>query len=182
MTDPYVLFDEARKQGSNPFRLEPVITDTEIWGEVMTDLPELNQHLDEKVYQAISEIRNKYSRKIGVVIKGDRGTGKSHVIHRIRKTIERESMCVFAYIPPFDNPSRINSHVRLYLAKSFSHPDIHGVTQWQKLVVSVLKTLVGTEFENKYSPYLERCNQPEELRKYILETISKDSKKLIDFF
>jgi hypothetical protein len=179
MTDPYTLFAEARKQGPNPFRLKPIVSADEVWGDVITDLPGLNQHVDKKIYQAISEVRQKYSDKIGIAIQGDRGTGKSHVIHRIWKTIEREGGAVFAYIPPFTNPNRIDSHVRFYLAQSFDHKDVRAVTQWQRIAIALISTIKGTEFEQQYHPYLERCEQPEELRKYILE-IHKDT--LLQFF
>jgi hypothetical protein len=180
MTDPYTLFAEAREQGPNPFRLKPIVSADEVWGDVITDLTELNQHVDQKIYQAISEVRQKYSDKIGIAIKGDRGTGKSHVIHRIWKTIERDGGSVFAYIPPFTNPSRIDSHVRLYLAQSFSHTDVRGVTQWQRLAAAMISTLKGTEFEEQYQPYIERCENPEELRQYIRQTQNKDT--LFQFF
>jgi Cdc6-like AAA superfamily ATPase len=179
MTDSYILFEEARKQGSNPFRLKPIVSADEVWGDVISDLPDLNQHVDKKIYQAISEVRQKYSDKIGIAVKGDRGTGKSHVIHRIWKTIESDGGAVFAYIPPFANPNRIDSHVRLYLAQSFSHTDVRKVTQWQRLAAAMISTLNKTEFAEQYQPYLERCEQPDELRKYILE-IHKDT--VIDFF
>ncbi|MFM7371361.1 MAG: hypothetical protein ACKO2Z_26925, partial [Sphaerospermopsis kisseleviana] len=65
----------------NPFSLTPVVSDTEVWGEVITNLPGLNQHIDERIFDAITEVRKKYSPKIGIAIKGDRGTGKSHIIH-----------------------------------------------------------------------------------------------------
>lgn len=180
MTAPYILFEEARKQGPNPFRLKPIVSADEVWGDVVTDLPDLNQHVDQKIYQAISEVRQKYSDKIGIAVKGDRGTGKSHVIHRIWKTIERDGGAVFAYIPPFTNPSRIDSHVRLYLAQSFNHKDAVGITQWQRLAAAMITTLRGTEFEEQYQPYIKKCGQPEELRKYILQTQNKDT--LFDFF
>ena len=177
---PYALFEEARKQGPNPFRLEPVIADKEVWGEIITNLPSLNQHIDKKISQAISEVRDKYSSKIGIAIKGDRGTGKSHVIHRIWKTIEQEGKCVFAYIPPFSNASRINSHVRFYLSHSFNHQDIQGITQWQRLATAAITTLRGTKFEVKYRPYLERCTHPDELRNYIIQNQSKN--RIVYFF
>lgn len=179
MTDPYILFEEARQQGPNPFRLKPIVSADEVWGDVITDLPDLNRHVDQKIYQAISEVRQKYSDKIGIAVKGDRGTGKSHVIHRIWKTIESDGGAVFAYIPPFTNPNRIDAHVRLYLAQSFSHADVRKVTQWQRLAAAIIYTLKETEFAEQYQPYLEKCDQPDELRKYILET-HKDT--VIKFF
>lgn len=153
-TDLYALFEKARKQSSNPFKLKPVITADEVWGEVITNLPSLNQHIDERIFDAIFEVRQKYSNKIGIAIKGDRGTGKSHVIHRIWKKIAQEGGSVFAYIGPCANPKRINSHVRFYLADSFNHQDTQEVTQWQKLAAAAIKTLKGTEVEDKYHLYI----------------------------
>ena len=84
MTDPYVLFEEARKRSPNPFRQKTVVADTEIWGQVMSDLSSLNQHIDLAIEQAISDVKQEFSNQLGIAIKGDRGTGKSHVIHRIK--------------------------------------------------------------------------------------------------
>ncbi|MFN5953470.1 MAG: hypothetical protein ACK6A9_21190 [Dolichospermum sp.] len=179
-TDKYALFDKARKESANPFRLKSVITANEVWGDVITDLPELNQHIDERIFDAISEVRKKYSSKIGIAIKGDRGTGKSHVIYRVWRKITQEGGSVFAYIGPCANPQRINSHVRLYLSESFTHQDSLGITQWQKLAAAAINTLKGTEFEDKYRPYIEKCNSPNELRKYIVASHNKTT--LLGFF
>ncbi|MGL5065049.1 MAG: hypothetical protein ACRC62_34200 [Microcoleus sp.] len=174
MQDPYTLFEEARQQQPNPFKLKTVVSAQEVWGEVVTDLADLNQRVDQTIYRAISEVRQRYSDKIGIAIRGDRGTGKSHTIHRIWKTIERDGGAVFAYIPPFTNASRIDSHVRFHLSLSFNHQDVRGVTQWQQLAASMIATLQGTEFEEKYQPYLEKCNHPEQLRKYLIQNLNKD--------
>ena len=143
-TDKYALLDKARKESVNPFGLESVISANEVWGDVITDLPGLNQHIDERIFDAISEVRKKYSSKIGIAIKGDRGTGKSHIIHRVWKKITQEGGSVFAYIGPCANPKRINSHVRFYLADSFTHQDSQGITQWQKLAAAAINTLKGS--------------------------------------
>lgn len=175
MSDIYKLFAEAREQGPNPFRLETVISDREVWGEVLTDIPNLNRDIDETIYQAISEVSQHDSSKIGIAIKGDRGTGKSHAIHRLWKNIEGEGGAVFAYIPPTINPRLINSHVRFYLCESFKHQDRHGASQWQKLSTAVIATLKETEFEQEYQEYLELVDRPEKLRKYIKKKIAKDN-------
>ena len=172
-TDIYALFEQARQKSVNPFSLIPVISENEVWGDVITDLPGLNQHIDERIFDAIAEVRQKYSPKIGIAIKGDRGTGKSHIIHRLWKKITQEGGSVFAYIGPYANPKRINSHVRFYLADSFTHQDSQGITQWQKLAAAAINTLKGSEFEDKYRSYIEKCNSPDKLRKYIVASQSK---------
>jgi hypothetical protein len=86
--DPFVSFNHARKNTPNPFGLESVIQDSQVWGDVMADLSTLNQHIDEEVYRSISEIRQGYSRQVGITFQGERGVGKSHVIHRIRKKLK----------------------------------------------------------------------------------------------
>ena len=179
-TDKYALLDKARKESTNPFRLRSVITANEVWGDVITDLTGLNQHIDERIFDAISEVRKKHSSKIGIAVKGDRGTGKSHIIHRVWKKITQEGGSVFAYIGPYANPKRINSHVRLYLADSFTYQDSQGVTQWQKLAAAAINTLKGTEFEDKYYSYIEKCHSPNELRKYIVASQNKTT--LLGFF
>ncbi len=179
-TDKYALFDKARQESANPFRLKSVISANEVWGDVITDLPGLNQHIDERIFDAITEVRKKYSSKIGIAIKGDRGTGKSHVIYRVWRKITQEGDSVFAYISPCTNPKRINSHVRFYLSDSFTYQDSQGITQWQKLAAAAINTLKGTEFEDKYRSYIERCHSPNELRKYIVASQNKTT--LLGFF
>lgn len=171
--DPYALFSVARQNSPNPFSLEHVISANEVWGEVMADLPDLNQHIDQKINQAIVEVRKKFSKKIGITITGDRGTGKSHVIHRIWKNIESQGDAFFSYLPPCPNPNRIDSHVRLNLCTDFARQDAHGVTQWQKFAGAVISTLKGTEFEADYQEYINQCDQPSKLRKLILDNIGK---------
>jgi Cdc6-like AAA superfamily ATPase len=179
-TDKYALFDKARQESENPFRLKSVISANEVWGDVITDLPGLNQHIDERIFDAITEVRKKYSSKIGIAIKGDRGTGKSHVIYRVWRKITQEGDSVFAYISPCTNPKRINSHVRFYLSDSFTYQDSQGITQWQKLAAAAINTLKGTEFEDKYRSYIEKCHSPNELRKYIVASQNKTT--LLGFF
>lgn len=167
------LFIHARQSSPNPFSLESVISSDEVWGDVIADLQTLNQHVDQTVLSAISEVRQKLSKKVGVAIKGDRGTGKSHVIHRIWKTIEHEGHAFFSYIPPCKNPSRIDSHVRVSLCQDFNRPDSEGLTQWQKLAAAIIYTLKESDYEQEYQEYLARCHDPEQLRKYILASIPK---------
>lgn len=178
--DSYTLFEAARRNSPNPFSLEPVISSEQVWGEVMADLPDLNQHIDQKIQQAIVEVRQKFSKKIGITIEGDRGTGKSHVIHRIWKKIEQESEAFFSYLPPCKNPSRIDSHVRRNLCIDFARQDKYGVTQWQRFAAAIISTLKGTEFEAEYQEYIDRCDQPEQVRKLIVDRVEKSN--LASFF
>ncbi|MDY6897852.1 MAG: hypothetical protein SWZ49_07195 [Cyanobacteriota bacterium] len=176
-TYPYPLFEQARKNCPNPFNLQKIISATEVWGEVMTNLPNLNSHIDEQIFRAVFEIRRNYSHQIGIAIKGDRGTGKSHVIHRVWKKIAQDGDAVFAYMGPGNNPQRLNSHVLSQLANSFKRRDVQGVTQWEKLAVSTINRLKGTRFEQQYRPYIEKCNSPKELQKYIRTNVAKENRK-----
>jgi hypothetical protein len=175
--DPIVLFEEARRRTPNPFSLEPVIAAEEVWGEVMTNLPNLNQHIDQQVRQAIDEVRQKISSKVGVTIQGNIGTGKSHAIRRIWKEIEREGIAVFSYIPPCDLPNQIDSHVRLNLCLDFARPDSNGVTQWQKLATIAVASLKGTEYEDQFQDYIAQCNHPARLRAHILSNVPRNQRE-----
>ena len=180
MTNPYTLFAEARQRGPNPFTQEKVISAQEVWGEVLTNISHLNQHIDREIHRAIADVRQKYSSKIGMAIKGERGTGKSHAIHRLWKQISRERGAVFAYIPPCSNPRRIDGHVRLYLSLSFSHQDDQKVTQWQRLAAALFATLKDTEFASQYQEYLDVTREPEKLRKLIQQKVKRQN--WLDFF
>jgi hypothetical protein len=178
--EPYALFEEARKEGPNPFVKDRVIAAEEVWGEIISDLPSFNYHIDQKINQAIVEIRQKYINKVGIAVKGERGTGKSHSIRRIWKKIEKEGGALFSYISPCSNPKSIDAHVRFHLVESFTHEDSESVTQWQRFAATLILTLKNTDYEETYQEYIERCNQPNELRKHIKKTIN--SSNLVDFF
>jgi hypothetical protein len=181
--DIYALFETARQQGPNPFSKEKAISAYEVWHEVMTNLSSLNEHIDRDIEKAIDEIRKKYSSKIGLAIKGDRGRGKSHTIHRIWKKIAKEGGVIFAYIPPCDTPERMVSHVRLYLHESLLNPDLEGITQWQKLAAAAIATLKGTEYEEEYQEYLDLCDRPDQLRQHIIATKGKKlDRTFLEFF
>ncbi|MGB3236836.1 MAG: hypothetical protein WBB29_00980, partial [Geitlerinemataceae cyanobacterium] len=181
--DLYALFETARQQGPNPFNKEKAISAYEVWHEVMTNLSSLNGHIDREIERAIDDIRKKYSSKIGLAIKGDRGRGKSHTIHRIWKKIAKEGGSIFAYIPPCDTAERMVSHVRLYLHESLLKPDVDGVTQWQKLAAAAIFTLKGTEYEEEYQEYVDRCDRPNELKQHIIATKGRKlNRSFLDFF
>jgi hypothetical protein len=180
MKDPYALFEEARQQGPNPFTKNIVIASEEVWGEIISDLPSMNQHVEQGVNQVIAEIRQKYLSKIGIAVKGEKGSGKSHSIRRIWKKIEREGDALFSYISPCSNPKMIDAHVRFHLVESFTHQDSHKVTQWQRFAATLISSLKNTEYEESYQEYIEKCDQPNELKKYIQKTVSTSN--LVDLF
>ncbi len=76
--------------------------------------------------------------------------------------------------------SQTNLHVRFNLSLSLNQKDVRGVTQWQRLAAAMISTLIGTEFEEKYHFYIEKCNHPDELRKFIIQTQGKE--QLCQFF
>lgn len=180
ITDPSALFEEARQQGPNPFRKDLVIAAEEVWGEIISDLPTINQHIERHVDQVIAEVRQKYLSKVGIAIKGEKGTGKSHSIRRIWKKIERENGALFSYISPCSNPKIIDAHVRFHLVESLTHQDSHKVTQWQRFAATLISSLKGTDYEEQYEDYIALCDQPNELKKHIQKTVSTPS--LLDTF
>jgi hypothetical protein len=169
--DPYVLFQKARENSPNPFQLESVIAAEEVWGKVMTNLPSLNEHIDQKIRQAIKQVSDKDSSKVGIAIKGDLGTGKSHAIHRIWRNIQASGDALFSYIPPCSDPESVDMHVRYNLCADLQKKDDKGITQWQKLATSIIGSLAGTDYAVTHKELIDRAHSPEELRKYISTTI-----------
>jgi hypothetical protein len=180
ITDPYALFEVARQQGPNPFKKDLVIAAEEVWGEIISDLPIINQHIEQRIDQAIVEVRQKYLSKIGIVVKGEKGTGKSHSIRRVWKKIERESGALFSYISPCPNPKIIDAHVRFHLVESFTHQDAYKVTQWQRFAAILISSLKGTDYEEQYEDYIALSDRPNELKKHIHKTVGASS--LVDSF
>ena len=170
--DPYLLFQNARKNSPNPFQLESVIAAEEVWGKVMTNLPSLNEHIDQKISQAIKQVSHKDSSKVGIAIKGDLGTGKSHAIHRIWRNIQSSGDALFSYIPPCSDPESVDMHVRYNLCADLQKKDDKGIMQWQKLAASIIGSLAETEYGVTHKELIDRAHSPEELRKYISTTVA----------
>lgn len=92
---------------SNPFLRDRVDTP---WQESFQDVPEINHTAFEAIQNSIRAVcRSNQSR--GIVLHGEPGSGKTHLLQRLRFFTQREPRTWFIYLPPFPAPDRFWRHL-----------------------------------------------------------------------
>jgi len=77
-------------KSENPFDRPLVVRSHDVWEQSFPDVPSINAHASNAVFQAIEQIRAGQLSVIGITLKAERGLGKSHLISRIRRHLKVE--------------------------------------------------------------------------------------------
>ncbi|BDI16456.1 hypothetical protein ANSO36C_22580 [Nostoc cf. commune SO-36] len=133
---------------NNPFQGRLVVRSHNVWGQSFPDVPSLNSHASDAVYEAIEKVRNRKRQVIGITIKAERGLGKSHLISRIRHKLQIDGSALFVYMSQCDDLNRIKTAFLSTLANSLKQVGSASVSQWQELATA----LVNEAFKKKYTP------------------------------
>jgi hypothetical protein len=161
MSEIFIQFQEACEKVANPFEIKPIITGSDIWNDIPIEISSFHEDEAKLIYKQIRQIPQ--IEKVGILLSGDGGSGKSHLLRRVREFLEQEHSGLFAYIPPVTEPSRPDYHVRFHIIESFEQQNADGFSQWERLAANLIKTLK----DQTYKEYQSRANQPAVLRKYI---------------
>jgi hypothetical protein len=76
----------AAIQSHNPFSNAGIVKEQDVWGKGFPDVPTLNAHASDTVFQAIEQVRTSQSSQdkvTSIAITAEPGVGKSHIISRI---------------------------------------------------------------------------------------------------
>lgn len=141
----------AAIQSHNPFDKPAIVKDPDVWGEGFPDVPTLNAHASDAVFQAIERVRTSQSSQDKVtsfVITAQQGVGKSHIISRIRHRLEREGGGVFVYasVDKYGDLNLIKSQFQKTLAESLKHLGSQGVMQWQEVATAMVNSVTKKQF------------------------------------
>ncbi|PZO12026.1 MAG: hypothetical protein DCF25_18395 [Leptolyngbya foveolarum] len=164
---------------NNPFEKPPVVRAQNIWGESFPDVPSINAKASDTLFEAASQVREADSsleKVTSIVFLADKGTGKSHVLKRIRRRLQAASEGVFIYASAdkYGNPSLINLLFQQSIAESLEQR-CGGVTQWQEIAALMVaeavrinnpgaKTLAAKDLVAKFDKlYLSRYKQEKDL-------------------
>ncbi|MGA9381667.1 MAG: hypothetical protein WBV73_23135, partial [Phormidium sp.] len=152
MTNSHSSISDLKKaiESQNPFDRSLIVRSHDVWEQSFPDVPSINSHASDAVFQAIGQIRAGQRSVIGITIKAEKGLGKSHLISRIRSRLLIEGDCFFAYMSEVDygDLNRINSNFLNTLTSSLKQPGNQGVMQWQELATA----LVNEATNKDYSP------------------------------
>ena len=95
----------------NPFDRSPVVRTHDVWEQKFPDVPSINGHISDAIFQGIDQIREGQRSVLGVTITAEKGLGKSHLISRLRRRFKEDGTAFFVYMSETDysDLDRINS-------------------------------------------------------------------------
>ena len=132
----------AAIQSHNPFSNAGIVKEQDVWGKGFPDVPSLNAHASDTVFQAIEQVRTSQSTQdkvTSIAITAEPGVGKSHIISRIRHRLGREGGALFVYasLDNYKDLNLINYKLQQTLAESLLHTGSQEVMQWQEVATAI---------------------------------------------
>ena len=124
-------------EAHNPFAQPPYVGSSEVWGKEFPDITSLNAHASDAVFSAIKQIRAGQYQRTSIAITAEAGTGKTHLISRIRHRLQAEGGALFIYANQFGDLNLIKQGFARTLADSLNKIGSEGVTQWQELAATI---------------------------------------------
>ena len=129
----------------NPFDRSLIVRSSDIWKPNFPDVPSINAHASDGVFQGIEQISARYRTVIGLTIKAEKGLGKSHLMSRIRRRLLDEGGSFFVYMSDVDygNLNRVHANFLNTLSLSLKQIGNAGVMQWQELATALINEALG---------------------------------------
>jgi hypothetical protein len=121
----------------NPFTKPPFVTAEAVWQKGFTDIARFNAHASDAVFQALSDINNSLYSSASILITAQDGTGKSHIISRIRHRLQEGGDGFFILANKFSDLNQIKPGFQRLLADSLFQIGFGEVKQWQKLATDM---------------------------------------------
>ncbi len=140
MSSPENIDDTIKN--SNPFSIK-FVDQHHIWGESFPDVPEINAHISDAVFNAIDQVSKNELPSIGIIISGEKGLGKTQIISRIRHRLQAEGRAFFVYMGNYGDLDYIKSEFLQTLTSSLKRIGVEGVMQWQELAANMFFTAKG---------------------------------------
>jgi hypothetical protein len=129
-------------QNNNPFSKAGIVKEQDVWGKGFPDVPTLNAHASDAVFQAIEQVctsESSQDKVTSIAFTAQQGVGKSHIISRIRHRLEDKSNASFIYasVNNYADLNLIKYQFQQTLADSLSRTDNQGVMQWQEIAAAM---------------------------------------------
>ncbi|HEX8409592.1 MAG TPA: ATP-binding protein [Thermoanaerobaculia bacterium] len=129
-----------RRTLRNPFLQNRVDT---AWDarSIASDVPAINDDAFQHVLRTIAEVRSS-RQSHGLLLYGEPGSGKTHLLNRVRRWIQQDEHAWFVYILPITAPDRVYRDILQATAGDITRgaPDTHGITQ---LAVAVARLFMS---------------------------------------
>lgn len=157
-------------QNKNPFAGHIVVRSSQVWGKSFPDVPSINAHASNAVFDAVEKVGKGERETVGITITAEKGVGKTHIISRIRHHLQTKDNAFFIYMGKYDNLNQIKYEFLQTVASSLRAHGSQKVMQWQEIAAA----LINEVREWNYTPqqYINGI-YPKWLKKYSTNFIDK---------
>ena len=116
-----------------------MVRSQQIWGKSFPDVPSINAHASNAIFQAVAQVRQGQRQTVGITITGEKGLGKSQIISRIRHGLQADGSALFVCMGKYDNLNQIKYQFLQNVASSLrASGSYQGVMQWQELAAALI--------------------------------------------
>ena len=132
----------AAIQNHNPFSKAGIVKEQDIWGKGFPDLPTLNAHASDAIFQAVEKVKTSQSSQekvTSLVLTASMGVGKSHILNRTRQRLESNGNALFVYasVNNYTDLNFIKYQFQQTLVNSLSRISSQGVMQCQEIAAAM---------------------------------------------
>ncbi|MCC5610642.1 ATP-binding protein [Nostoc sp. CHAB 5834] len=132
----------AAIRSHNPFINAGIVKEQDVWGKGFPDVPTLNAHASNAVFQAIDLVRTSQSTQekvTSIAITAQQGVGKTHILSRIRHQLKANGTALFVYagVNNYTDLNLVKYQFQQTLADSLSNTGSQGVMQWQEVAAAM---------------------------------------------
>ncbi len=150
-------------QQYNPFAGHTVVRNSQVWGKSLPDVPSINAHISDTVFDVINKINQNSMQTVGVTVFGEKGLGKTQVISRIRHHFKQTDEVLFIYMGDYgEKLSKIKSKFLETLTSSLrAYGQYEGIMQWQEIAAHLINQAKGwnytaEQYIQKFPDWLNR--------------------------
>ncbi|MFM2062618.1 MAG: hypothetical protein RLZZ507_2288 [Cyanobacteriota bacterium] len=130
----------------NPFAGHIVVRPQQIWGKSYPDVPSINAHASNAVFDAIDKIKKGQHQTVGITITAEKGLGKSHIISRIRHQLQGSQDGVFIYMSKYDNLNKIQCQFLESVTSSLRAFIRPNVMPFQEIAAALINEGMGWKY------------------------------------
>ncbi|CAD5959033.1 hypothetical protein [Planktothrix agardhii] len=170
-TSEFSKIDDLIQQ-HNPFAGHTVVRSSQVWGKSLPDVPSINAHVSDTVFEAIHKINQNSMQTVGITVFGEKGLGKTQVLSRIRHHYKQTDQVLFIYMGDYgEKLSKIKSKFLETLTSSLrAYGQYEGIMQWQEIAAHLINEAKGWNYTAEQ--YIQRFP----------DWLNKHSTKAVDHF
>lgn len=127
------------RAAANPFATDRVDS---AWDEPLADVEDINRTAFQRCLETIRTVRDSHQSR-GLLLPGEPGAGKTHLLQRLRRWIQEHTEDSFIYVPPVGGPDRFFRDVLQRLVGDLVRPRSKGRSN--QLEAIVLREIVRAE-------------------------------------